>query len=107
MPHEISQECGRVYTLMVARTLESKGLLQRTNDSNLMHGCSGSRWNMCLLILINGSQMARSICDEISDIELVTRRRKALIMHVSDSQTDKRWRLSLKGVWQSLRVSEM
>jgi hypothetical protein len=26
MPHEISQECGRVYTLMVARTLESKGL---------------------------------------------------------------------------------
>jgi hypothetical protein len=88
MPHEISQECGRVYTLMVARTLESKGLLQRTNDSNLMHGCSGSRWNMCLLILINGSQMARSICDEISDIELVTRRRKALIKHVSVSQTD-------------------
>jgi hypothetical protein len=27
--------------------------------------------------------MAQSICDEISDIELVARRRKALIMHVS------------------------
>jgi hypothetical protein len=39
---------------------------------------------MCFLILINGSQMAQSICDEISDIELVTRRRKALIMHVSE-----------------------